>query len=82
MERVVTASEANRNFSEVLRHVEQGGTVAVTRHGRVMAHIVPSDDTREQERKRRAAAMRDLIADLARRPALNLGKVTRDDGYD
>lgn len=82
MDRVVTASEANRNFSEVLRHVEQGETVAVTRHGRVMAHIVPSDDARDTERKRRAAAMRDLIKDLASRPALNLGKVTRDDGYD
>lgn len=82
MDRVVTASEANRNFSEVLRHVEQGETVAVTRHGRVMAHIVPSDDAREAERKRRAAAMRDLIDELTSRPVLNLGKVTRDDGYD
>ncbi len=82
MDRAVTASEANRNFSEVLRHVEHGDVVAVTRHGRVVAHIVPSDDSREIERKRRAAAMRALVDELAARPLLNLGKITRDDGYD
>lgn len=82
MERAVSASEANRNFSEVLRHVEQGETVAVTRHGRVVAHIVPTDDTKEAERKRRSAAMRKLLDELAKLPPMNLGKVTRDDGYD
>lgn len=82
MDRAVSASEANRNFSEVLRHVEQGDIVAVTRHGRVVAHIVPSDGAQEIERKRRASAMRELLDELAKRPPMNLGKITRDDGYD
>lgn len=82
MDRAVTASEANRSFSALLRHVEHGETVAVTRHGRVVARIVPSRSTEEVERRRRAAAMRALLDRLSELPTLNLGKITRDDGYD
>ena len=82
MDRAVTASEANRSFSALLRHVEHGETVAVTRHGRVVAHIVPSRSTEDAERKRRAAAMHALLDRLGAQPAMNLGKITRDDGYD
>jgi len=82
MERAVSASEANRNFSELLRQVEHGESVAVTRHGRVVARLVPSAAFEEAERKRRAAAMRTMLDELAKQPVLNLGKITRDDGYD
>ena len=82
MERAVTASEANRGFSALLRHVEDGETVAVTRHGRVVAHIVPSRATEDIERKRRADAMHALLDRLSEMPTLNLGKITREDGYD
>lgn len=82
MERAVTASEANRNFSELLRQVEHGESVAVTRHGRVVARLVPSEEMERAEEKRRAEAMRKLVAQLADLPLRHLGKITRDDGYD
>ena len=82
MERAVSASEANRNFSELLRQVEHGESVAVTRHGRVVARLVPSTAGEDVERQRRAEAMRALLGQLTKQPALNLGKITRDDGYD
>lgn len=82
MDKVITATEANRDFSELLRKVEHGETVAVTRRGRVVARIVPSAAPEEDARKTRAAAMQALVERLAQRPVRNLGKITRDDGYD
>ena len=35
------ATEAKARFAELLRIVERGETVMVTRHGRVVAHMVP-----------------------------------------
>lgn len=82
MEQSVTASEANRSFSKLLRDVEHGHRVAVTRHGRVVARIIPSDDAEEANRRRRAAAMRVLLDDMAKLPLQHGGRITRDDGYD
>ena len=39
--REVKASEAKSRFSELLRMVERGETIAITRHGKVVAHLVP-----------------------------------------
>lgn len=40
--REMTASEVSRNFSAVLDEAERGGTIAVTRNGERIAHIVPA----------------------------------------
>ena len=41
MDRSVSAAEANRNFSSLLRSVGEGATVTITRHGRPVARMTP-----------------------------------------
>ncbi|MDE0349812.1 MAG: type II toxin-antitoxin system prevent-host-death family antitoxin [Gammaproteobacteria bacterium] len=52
--RQVAATEAKARLAELLREVEYGGTVAITRHGRTVAHLTPP---RDQERETRQAAV-------------------------
>ena len=40
--REVKVSDAKSRFSELLRMVEHGDTVAITRHGKVVAHLMPA----------------------------------------
>lgn len=40
--REVQAAEAKARFAELLHTVEYGETVAITRHGRAIAHLVPA----------------------------------------
>jgi prevent-host-death family protein len=47
--REIPASEAKAHLSELLDAVERGETIAITRHGRRIAHIVPEADRRRQE---------------------------------
>ena len=47
--REIPASEAKARLSEVLDAVERGETIAITRHGRRIARIVPEADRRRQE---------------------------------
>jgi prevent-host-death family protein len=75
--RTVTASEANRVFSQVLREVAGGGTVVVTSHGRPVAKIVPIVEDRD--RKKALAAMLDR---LRGEPTLNLSPETREQIYE
>ena len=42
--RKVTATEARKHFAELLRTVEGGETVAITRRGKVVARVVPAPD--------------------------------------
>jgi prevent-host-death family protein len=42
----IQASEAKAKFSELLDQVEQGETIAITRHGKVIAQLAPNEDTR------------------------------------
>lgn len=39
--REMQATEAKTRLAELLRAVEHGETVAITRHGKVVAHLVP-----------------------------------------
>ena len=41
MEKTVSAADANRKFSQLLREVRQGSSYVVTSHGRPLAQIVP-----------------------------------------
>ena len=52
--REVQATEAKARLAELLRAVEYGETVAITRHGRTIAHLVPA---RDRERARRKEAV-------------------------
>ena len=52
--REIQAAEAEARLAELLRAVEYGETVAITRHGRAVAHLVPA---RDQERAHRKEAV-------------------------
>lgn len=47
--REIPASEAKARLSELLDAVERGETLAITRHGRRIARLVPEADRRRQE---------------------------------
>lgn len=84
--RSVTATEANRDFSKLLREVAAGETVVVTSHGRAVAKLAPVDPAdvgpSGEERQRREKAWQDLQARLRSQPVLNLGPFKRDELYD
>jgi prevent-host-death family protein len=48
----LSASEAKAKFSELLDQVEQGETIAITRHGKVVAHILPDVVYRKERAKK------------------------------
>jgi len=79
MEKAISASEANRKFSEVLRGVREGKTYVVTSHGRPVARIEPVGKADDADRAREA-----LLAHLATRPVRRrpIGRWTRDELYD
>ena len=52
--REIQATEARTRFAELLRDVEHGETVAITRHGKTIAHMVPA---RARERADREMAV-------------------------
>ncbi len=81
MDRDIPATEANRDFSRLLREVQKGESFTVTSHGRPVARIVPVADAVELTAARREAAAR-LLDRLRAQPALNLGKMTRDEIYE
>lgn len=49
--REVQATQAKMRFAELLRMVECGETVAITRHGRAVAHLTPTRDEAGARRK-------------------------------
>ena len=78
MDQLISAADANRSFSRILRDVQQGDTYVVTAHGRPVARIVPF----EAEAERRAAAWTALMARLEAQPVTDVGSWTRDELYD
>lgn len=42
--REVRATKAKAHLAELLRAVERGETVAITRHGKAVAHLIPAPD--------------------------------------
>lgn len=76
--KTVTAAEANRQFSRVLRDIGQGETFTVLSRGRVVATIAPakSADTR------RNAAKSALLERLRKLEASGERNWTRDELYD
>jgi prevent-host-death family protein len=78
MSTAVSAADANRDFSKLLRTVRDGATVVITNHGKPVAKIVPFDTTDRV----RAAAKKRLMARLRAQPAIHIGRWTRDELYE
>ena len=78
MEKTISAAEANRGFSEILRGVRDGHSYVVTNHGRPVARIVPAErDDAERDAKKEA-----LLERLRNQPLLNAGRWTREELYE
>jgi prevent-host-death family protein len=78
MEKVISAADANRKFSQLLREVKEGRSYVVTSHGRPVARIEPVEE------QTRSAAKAALLAHLKARPVRRrpIGRWKRDELYD
>ena len=78
----MTATEANRKFSALLREVEKGNNVTITSHGRDVAVISKPDDTADEERAKRLAALERLKAHWSEIKSVTVGPWTREELYE
>jgi prevent-host-death family protein len=77
MEKAVSAADANRHFSNLLRTVREGHSYIVTSHGRAVAKIVPIQKDGGVMRGARAA----LINRLRSQSVVKVGRWSRDELY-
>ena len=80
MEKSITAADANRKFSQLLREVREGRTYVVTSHGRPVARIAPV--LSKQGRVGDSPGWGRLLRRLRKQPVMNIGRWTRDELYD
>lgn len=78
MNGAISAAEANREFSSVLRRVRKGQSFVVTSHGRPVARIVPFEAGSAVSGTARAALFRRLEAS----PVQDVGEWSREELYD
>jgi prevent-host-death family protein len=83
VQRSVSAREANQQFSRILRDVEAGAEILVTRRGQPVARIVPawSSSARRLTAEQEAAHARSMER-LRQGWALGGGRFSRDELYD
>lgn len=81
MDTPVSAADANRSFSRLLREVREGKSFVVTSHGKPVARIIPCG---EAEEVRRREARSRWLEELRARPASEapIGPWTRDELYE
>ena len=84
MDTPVSAPDANRSFSRLLREVRAGKSFVVTSHGKPVARIVPCGEAEEAERAKRREARSRWLEELRARPASEapIGPWTRDELYE
>lgn len=80
MEKAISAADANRNFSRLLREVKEGQSYVVTSHGRPVARIAPV--RQKQGKVGESPAWRALMRRIKKQPAIDIGPWTRDELYD
>ena len=78
MEEPISAADANRRFSLLLRGVREGRSYVVTSHGKPVARIVPVGKHDAISTGARTA----LLARLERQPVVRTGRWTRDELYE
>ncbi len=78
MDHPVSAADANRSFSQILRDVRAGQSFVVTAHGKPVARIIPCTDVANAREAARAA----LVKRLASQPVIDVGQWSRDELYE
>ena len=80
--REIQATEAKARLADLLRSVEHGETIAITRHGRTIAHLVPAHS---QDMASREAAVDHFLQRRAtwERTAMSLDEIldARHEGH-
>lgn len=77
MKKAISAAEANRRFSQLLREVREGHSFIVTSHGKPVAKIAPHTKDTASDRAREA-----FFRQLESQPVRNIGRWTRDELYE
>jgi prevent-host-death family protein len=78
MEKMVSAADANRKFSQLLHGVRRGRVYVVTNHGKPIAKLSPIEDAGDAG----AGARADLLARLRKQKTTRIGPWTRDELYE
>ncbi len=78
MDQAVSAADANRSFSQILREVRNGASYVVTAHGKPVARIIPC----EPADAARAAARSSLLKRLSNQPVVDVGPWRREELYE
>lgn len=74
----MSASDANRHFSKLLRQVSQGEVVTITSRGKPVASIVPAHRPQAQQN----AARNSLLTRLRKQKITGERNWSRDELYD
>lgn len=78
MEEAVSAADANRRFSLLLRGVREGRSYVVTSHGKPIARLIPAGKHDDVASSARLA----LLSRLEKQPVITVGRWTRDELYE
>lgn len=78
MEKAVSATDANREFSRLLDGVRRGRTYVVTSHGQPVARISPVNESG----KGMTDARKSLLARLRKQAVSHAGRWTREELYE
>ena len=77
LEKTISATDANRKFSQLLQGVRRGKSYIVTSHGRPLAKLTPYQEPTGSD-----AAWNALMAHLQSQPVVDVGPWTRDELYE
>jgi prevent-host-death family protein len=78
MDKPVSAADANRNLSQLLRGVRRGRSYVVTSHGKPVARIVPTAEADAVS----AGARTGLLTRLRSQRVQEIGSWSRDELYE
>jgi prevent-host-death family protein len=78
MEKAISAADANRKFSQLLREVREGQSFVVTSHGRPVARLAPVRNGASEGADSRAR----LLKRLRGQPITDIGPWRRDELYE
>lgn len=78
VDEAISAADANRRFSFLLRGVRAGRSYVVTSHGKPVARIIPAGKHDDIASSARSA----LLSRLEKQPVIKAGRWTRDELYE
>jgi prevent-host-death family protein len=76
--KMITATEANRDFSRLLEEVSEGASIGITKRGKMVATLSPVFRAYEEAEKFK----QDHLARLREQPCLGIPRGTRDELYE